>query len=76
MFLAQYKYKEGRVSGAVYYVDPKLVELVTDVYGRTSYTNPLHPDIFPGLCKMESEVVRMALNLFYGDSDACGTVST
>lgn len=45
------------------------------MYGLASYTNPLHPDVFPGVCKMEAEVVRMAANLFHGDSDACGTVN-
>ncbi|KAF2904404.1 hypothetical protein ILUMI_01769 [Ignelater luminosus] len=72
----QFKWKDGRVSGAVYYVSPDLVNLITDVYSKTSYTNPLHPDIFPGLCKMEAEVVRIAANLFHGNDNACGTMTT
>lgn len=56
MSLGNYKWKEGFVSGSVYNYDNKLVELVTKVYGRTAYTNPLHPDVFPGVCKMEAEV--------------------
>jgi len=48
--------------------------LLTEVYGLASYTNPLHSDIFPGICKMEAEVVRLVLNLFHGDSNSCGTV--
>lgn len=51
--LGSYKWREGRVSGAVYYYDPDLVQFVQTVYGKASYTNPLHPDIFPGVCKME-----------------------
>uniref|UniRef100_A0A1L8E2I0 sphinganine-1-phosphate aldolase n=1 Tax=Nyssomyia neivai TaxID=330878 RepID=A0A1L8E2I0_9DIPT len=74
--LGNYKWKEGRVSGAVYYYDPDLVELTQTVYGRASYTNPLHSDIFPGVCKMEAEVVRMTCNLFHGDARSCGTMTT
>lgn len=72
--LGDYKWKEGRVSGAVYKFDEELIELIKNVYGKTSYTNPLHPDIFPGVCKMEAEVVRMTANLFSGGPKTCGTV--
>lgn len=49
---------------------------MTDVYGKASYTNPLHPDVFPGLCKMEAEVIRMCAYLFHGDDNTCGSVSS
>lgn len=49
---------------------------MTQVYGLASYTNPLHSDVFPGVCKMEAEVVRISANLFHGGSQSCGTVST
>lgn len=71
---SDYDWKHGRVSGSVYRHDQQLVDLLTSVYGKTSYTNPLHPDIFPGVCKIEAEVVQMTLRLFNGGSDACGTV--
>lgn len=73
--IGNYDWKEGRVSGAVYNYDDDLADLVADVYRKTSYTNPLHPDIFPGICKMEAEVVRMCAVLFHGGPDAVGTVS-
>lgn len=38
------------------------------------WTNPLHSDIFPGVRKMEAEVVRMCCNMFQGSSESCGTV--
>lgn len=46
------------------------------VYAIASYTNPLHPDVFPGICKMEAEVVRIACHLFNGDKASCGTASS
>lgn len=63
------------MSGAVYYQDDQLIELIMKVYSKTAYGNPLHSDIFPGLCKMEAEIVRMVANLFHGGPNSCGTVS-
>ena len=75
LFLAgDYDWKDGFVSGAVYNYNPDLIKLLTEVYGRASYTNPLHPDVFPGVCKMEAEVVRITANLFRGGPNSCGTV--
>lgn len=74
--LGEIRWKDGKASGTVYYANPNLLQLVTDVYGETSYTNPLHPDVFPGLCKMEAEVIRMTATLFNGDADACGSMTS
>uniref|UniRef100_A0A3B4E1Q3 sphinganine-1-phosphate aldolase n=2 Tax=Pygocentrus nattereri TaxID=42514 RepID=A0A3B4E1Q3_PYGNA len=46
------------------------------VYGEFAWSNPLHPDIFPGVRKMEAEVVRMTCSLFNGGPDSCGTVTS
>ncbi|PIO28197.1 hypothetical protein AB205_0051490, partial [Aquarana catesbeiana] len=46
------------------------------VYGEFAWSNPLHPDIFPGVRKMEAEVVRMACTLFNGGPQSCGTVTS
>lgn len=74
--LGVYKWKEGRVSGAVYNFNSELCDLVAAVYGKTSYTNPLHSDIFPGINKMEAEVVRMCATMFNGGPETVGTVNT
>lgn len=73
--LGDYDWKNGLVSGAVYNFNEDLVYFLGKIYAHTSYTNPLHPDLFPGLCKMEAEVIRMTLNLFHGDEKACGAVT-
>ncbi|XP_011641639.1 sphingosine-1-phosphate lyase, partial [Pogonomyrmex barbatus] len=74
--LGDYDWEAGRVSGAVYRTNNELAKLMGDVYTIASYTNPLHPDIFPGICKMEAEVVRIACHLFNGDKESCGTMSS
>uniref|UniRef100_T1J300 Sphingosine-1-phosphate lyase 1 n=1 Tax=Strigamia maritima TaxID=126957 RepID=T1J300_STRMM len=68
-------WKKGKVSGAVYNYSDALNEITSLVYGMCAYTNPLHPDVFPGVRKMEAEVVRMTCNLFHGDSNSCGVMT-
>lgn len=74
--LGHFDWNEGFVSGAVYNFDSKVNDLMTKVYSRTAYTNPLHSDVFPGVCKMEAEVIRMVANLFNGGPSTCGSITT
>ncbi|XP_076025373.1 sphingosine-1-phosphate lyase 1 isoform X2 [Genypterus blacodes] len=74
--LNEVKWEKGCVSGAVYWGDEMLTKLLVKVYGDFAWSNPLHPDIFPGVRKMEAEVVRMACTLFHGGSNSCGTVTS
>ncbi|XP_073943316.1 sphingosine-1-phosphate lyase [Choristoneura fumiferana] len=74
--LGTYDWKSGSLSGAVYHVSEEIAAVACAAYSQTAYTNPLHADVFPGVNKMEAEVVRMAANLFHGDEDCCGTVTT
>ena len=67
----------GRVSGTVYTDrDQKHIDFLSEIFKKYAYSNPLHPDVFPGVRKMEAEVVRMAASLFHGSSESCGTVSS
>ncbi|XP_047510028.1 uncharacterized protein LOC125052958 isoform X4 [Pieris napi] len=74
--LGSYDWKGGHVSGAVYHTNDDIYRVACDAYALTAYTNPLHADVFPGINKMEAEIVRMAINLFHGDDKCCGTVTT
>lgn len=68
----------GRVSGGLYapLKDQSLLQLMNSVFSHTAYTNPLHADVFPGIRKMEAEIVRISCTLYSGDSKSCGTVTT
>jgi Fe-S cluster assembly ATPase SufC len=37
---------------------------------KFTVSNPLHPDVFPGVRKMEAEIVSMCLDLFHGPNGA------
>lgn len=69
-------WKAGRVSGTVYHGGDELTAILTEVYGRCAWANPLHPDVFPHVRKMEAEVVKMCVNIFNGGEDACGSVTS
>jgi len=69
-------WKGGAMSGTVYNGNDVLTELMTKVYGLAAWTNPLHPDAFPGIRKMEAEIVRMCCDLFHGDAWSCGCVTS
>ncbi|EDV22663.1 uncharacterized protein TRIADDRAFT_28705 [Trichoplax adhaerens] len=75
-FEGQVNWKKGNVSGTVYNYDKELTKLITKVYERFLWSNPLHSDVFPGVVKMEAEVIRMCLGLFHGSSTSCGSVTS
>lgn len=59
-------WEEGRVSGAVYHGGDELLGLQNTAYGQFAVSNPIHPDVFPGVRKMEAEVVAMVSSLSCG----------
>lgn len=66
-------WEKGRVSGAVYHGGKELTNLQAEAFSQFTVANQLHPDVFPGVRKMESEVVAMVLALFHGPEGSCGT---
>ncbi|KAH8722898.1 sphingosine-1-phosphate lyase 1 [Phaeosphaeriaceae sp. PMI808] len=69
------RWEDGRVSGAVYHGGEDLMRLQTEAFSKFTVSNPIHPDVFPGVRKMEAEIVAMVLSLFNAPHDAVG-VST
>ena len=76
LYLGEFKAENGALSGTCHkQPDQEKVDTATAAYSKTAYANPLNPDAFPGVRKMEAEVVRMCCNLFNGDPEtSCGTV--
>ncbi|KAG5457392.1 MAG: pyridoxal phosphate-dependent transferase, partial [Olpidium bornovanus] len=72
---AEVDYREGKVSGAVYHGAEKHDTLLVRAYGMFYSANPLHPDIFPGVRKMEAECVAMVLEMFHGPAVAGGVMT-
>lgn len=62
----------GKYTGGVYHGGDDLLKLQSKAYEIYSVANQLHPDIFPGIRKMEAEVVSMILKLFNAPETGCG----
>lgn len=57
------RWEDGRVSGAVYHGGAELLKLQAEAFGQFGVANPIHPDVFPGVRKMEAEVVAMVCTM-------------
>lgn len=53
------RWEDGKVSGTVYHGGEELGKLQTEAFGIFTVSNPIHPGVFPGVRKMEAEVVAM-----------------
>ena len=70
------RWEDGRVSGAVYHGGKELCTLQTQAFDRFGVANPIHPDVFPGVRKMEAEIVSMVLGLFHAPPGAAGVTTS
>ncbi|GAV56166.1 hypothetical protein ZYGR_0BA00720 [Zygosaccharomyces rouxii] len=71
------KWEEGKISGAVYHGGQQLIHLQSLAFEKYCVANQLHPNVFPAVRKMESEVVSMVLDVFHAPKDTgCGTTSS
>jgi sphinganine-1-phosphate aldolase len=60
-------WEDGRVSGTVYHGGKELTKLQCTAYSMFALTNPLHPGVFPGIRKMEAEIVAMVRSNINGN---------
>ena len=66
----------GQASGTVYHGGSELTQLECQTFSLFALSNPLHPDVFCYVRKMEAEVVSMTTRLFNGGPDACGSMTS
>jgi sphinganine-1-phosphate aldolase len=64
------KTHSGKISGAIY--RDGLEKIMARAFEYYCMSNPLHPDLFASLRKMEAEVVAMTLEIFHGTKEQKG----
>lgn len=69
-------WQNGKVSGAVYHGGDDIIKIQSDAFKIFCVANQLHPDVFPGVRKMEAEVVSMTLKLFNAPESGVGGTSS
>ena len=70
------RWEDGLVSGAVYHGGDDLISLQAEAFKSFGVANPIHPDVFPGVRKMEAEVVAMVLAMFKAPMGAAGVTTS
>lgn len=71
------EWRQGKVSGAIYHGGIELEEVIGLAFNQYMISNPLHPDIFPGVRKMEAEIVKMVLELYNAPpNEGAGTTTS
>ena len=50
-------------------------KVIIDAFARYTVSNPLHPDVFPAIRKMDAEIVAMCLRL-YNCPEGAGTTTS
>ena len=63
------------ISGVIYYGSKEHNNKLINIMKEFSFTNPLHPDMFPKIRNMEIDVINMIKDLYKGDSECCGNIT-
>lgn len=53
-----------------------ITKIIVAAYSRYCVSNPLHPEVFPAIRKMEAEIVAMCVKMYRGPSGATGTMTS
>ena len=62
----------GKLTGAVYCDDSKVKYIASEANKIFSYSNLLHSDLYCGARFIESQLIKIGLDLFNGKEDSCG----
>ena len=66
----------GKLTGAVYCNDNKIHNIAGEAAKIYSYSNLLHADMYCSVRFIESQVIKIGLDLFNGKEDSCGMTTS
>ena len=66
----------GKLTGAVYCANSTVKSIASEALDMFVYSNLLHPDIYTGARFIESQLIKLGLNLFNGKDDSCGLTTS
>ncbi|HSW36435.1 MAG TPA: aspartate aminotransferase family protein [Candidatus Limnocylindrales bacterium] len=69
-------WKNGRMFSLIYNAGEDVARVAEDAYCAFVVENGLSPFAFPSLLKMENEVVAMLADLFHGDAEVVGNMTS
>lgn len=68
--------RQGKMTGAVYISEQKHWDVVSEAIRLNCFANPIHLEDFKFCCQLEAEVIRMGINLYNGDKNCAGIVTS
>ncbi|KAJ8596595.1 PLP-dependent transferase [Rhizopogon salebrosus TDB-379] len=68
-------WRHAKLSGAIYHGEDDILRVIVAAFERYAVSNPLHPDVFPTIRKMEAEIVSMCLRM-YNNPNGAGTMTS
>ena len=66
------KIQSGKLTGSVYCLNDQIKYIAGEATKIFLYSNLLHPDIYSYTRYVESELIKIGIQLFNGKKDACG----
>ena len=69
-------WRRGRLSGMVYHAGDDVLQVAMDAYAMFFSENMVVPEAFPGLARLETEVIDMAAQLLGGGQAARGVMTS
>lgn len=67
---------KNKVSGCIYHNNINLDSFMTKVFPIYYRSNPLHPDVFPSIRKMEAEIIQMCGNIMNSNEPTAGSFTS
>lgn len=61
-----------KISGCIYHQNFQIDDMMSTLFPYFYRTNPLHPDVFPYVRKMEAEIISMSAHLMNSPSPSAG----
>ena len=69
------KIENGKLTGSVYCLNDQIKYIAGEAAKMFLYSNLLHPDIYTYNRYLESELIKLGVQLFNGKEDACGVTT-
>jgi len=69
-------YKDAKTWSLVYYLDEEYTAFLESAYGKYFSANGLNPTAFKSLKRLERDILRVSSELFHGNDEACGVVTS
>ena len=66
----------AKLSACVFIDSEQHWDFIAEVMRKTIHSNPLHITHFSYISQCEAEMIRMTLDLYNGDKNACGIVTS